>query len=195
MTDEKRDAEESIFRVDTVPPPPGEDDAYSATTKVGPVTAEAWVDLIRKADEDEAKAVEAAASERFGPKKVASSKTPETPTGSSSRQAGPTPADAPSDAGAAPIAVPKVYHAEDEPDEDHAATLLNPLASKLVDSSARADESILGDHGGGSDPLEASVEKIAPALGDAPPAPRVFPLHFVMLGLFAAGVAWWLFAR
>ena len=29
------DDEGAIFRVDTVPPPPGEDDAYSAATKVG----------------------------------------------------------------------------------------------------------------------------------------------------------------
>ena len=30
------DTDESIFRVDTVPPPAGDDDAYNAPTRVGP---------------------------------------------------------------------------------------------------------------------------------------------------------------
>ncbi len=35
-----------IFKVDTVPPPDGESDAYSAPTRVGPINADEWAALM-----------------------------------------------------------------------------------------------------------------------------------------------------
>lgn len=35
MSDEKEDEQDALYRVDTVPPPAGEDDAYSAPTRIG----------------------------------------------------------------------------------------------------------------------------------------------------------------
>lgn len=35
-----------IYKVDTVPPPPGESDAYNAPTRVGPINAEEWEALM-----------------------------------------------------------------------------------------------------------------------------------------------------
>jgi len=67
MSDDEKD--EAIFRLDTVPPPAGEDDAYSAPTRVGPMAAavveEMMVASVRKAAELNAAATEkAAASEK-----------------------------------------------------------------------------------------------------------------------------------
>jgi hypothetical protein len=67
MSDDEGD--EAIFRVDTVPPPAGESDAYSAPTRVGPMAAavveEMMVASVRKAVElTQAAEEKAAASER-----------------------------------------------------------------------------------------------------------------------------------
>jgi len=39
-----------VHRVDTVPPPPGEDDAYSAPTRIGPLAEVAALELMRQAE-------------------------------------------------------------------------------------------------------------------------------------------------
>ena len=96
MSDDKSD--EEIFRVDTVPPPAGEADAYNAPTRVGPMAAavveEMMVASVRKAEGltraaeakaaaslkkgvEEAKAAEAArATARPSPPAAAQMKTP-----------------------------------------------------------------------------------------------------------------------
>jgi hypothetical protein len=58
MAEKDRD-DESIFKVDTIPPPAGDDDAYSAPTRVGPSNAVEWAELMRKADESGRKSAEA----------------------------------------------------------------------------------------------------------------------------------------
>lgn len=64
--DDKKD--EAIYKVDTVPPPAGEDDAYSAPTRVGPMAAavveEMMVASVRKAAELTAVAEEKAAASK-----------------------------------------------------------------------------------------------------------------------------------
>lgn len=47
------DDSDAIYKVDTVPPPPGEDDAYSATTKVGPTAHGFIAQLMARAGNDE----------------------------------------------------------------------------------------------------------------------------------------------
>jgi hypothetical protein len=39
-----------VYKVDTVPPPPGEDDAYSAPTRIGPMAEAAAQELMRQAE-------------------------------------------------------------------------------------------------------------------------------------------------
>jgi hypothetical protein len=48
--DRDEDASEGIYKVDTIPPPAGEDDAYSAPTKVGPMARAAVAHLFADAD-------------------------------------------------------------------------------------------------------------------------------------------------
>ncbi len=45
------EGEDGIYKVDTVPPPDGEDDAYGAPTKVGPLTQAAIADMMRDTSE------------------------------------------------------------------------------------------------------------------------------------------------
>jgi hypothetical protein len=47
--DEEREKAE-VYKVDTVPPPEGEDDAYSAPTRVGPMAEAAAQELMRQAE-------------------------------------------------------------------------------------------------------------------------------------------------
>ena len=44
------DKNDDIFKVDTVPPPPGEENAYDAPTKVGPMAAAALRELMAHAE-------------------------------------------------------------------------------------------------------------------------------------------------
>jgi hypothetical protein len=50
MSDDSKDDDHGIFRVDTIPPPDGEDDAYSAPTKVGPMADAAVKELMHAAE-------------------------------------------------------------------------------------------------------------------------------------------------
>src|SRR5687767_11928990 len=45
--DEERD---QVYKVETVPPPPGEDDAYSAPTRIGPMAEAAAQEMMRHAE-------------------------------------------------------------------------------------------------------------------------------------------------
>jgi hypothetical protein len=64
MSDDQKKAEEDgIYRLDTVPPPMGESDAYSAPTKVGPMAAAA-VEELMKAAEQRASDLSARSAER-----------------------------------------------------------------------------------------------------------------------------------
>jgi hypothetical protein len=47
--DEERDNGE-VYKVETVPPPPGEDDAYSAPTRIGPMAEAAARELMRQSE-------------------------------------------------------------------------------------------------------------------------------------------------
>lgn len=58
------DDDGKIHKLDTVPPPAGESDAYNAPTKVGPVSSNAWADLIREAAEKHALSRSGAATSR-----------------------------------------------------------------------------------------------------------------------------------
>lgn len=50
MSDDEKDDELGIHRVETIPPPEGEDDAYSAATKVGPMADAAVKELMHAAE-------------------------------------------------------------------------------------------------------------------------------------------------
>ncbi len=116
MVDE-RDKEDSIHKVDTVPPPAGDGDAYNSPTKVGPVSQDAWAELIRKANEEGERnaAASGPASRPFPPKSQAPS-SDKAPVSSSK----------PASSAAAPNApLPRVY---DENDDDDAATVLSEQA-------------------------------------------------------------------
>lgn len=59
MEDDERDSDDAIFKVDTVPPPPGDDDAYNAPTRVGPMSKDALEELIQQANESGLQAAQA----------------------------------------------------------------------------------------------------------------------------------------
>ncbi len=75
--DQNKDDEDGIYRLDTVPPPMGESDAYSAPTKVGPMAAAA-VEELMKAAEQRASELSARAAEK---RKVAAASA-KSPSGS-----------------------------------------------------------------------------------------------------------------
>ncbi len=138
MSDEqKKDEEGAIYRVDTVPPPAGQDDAYSAPTKVGPMADMALKDMLKaaeaRAQELNQKAAEKAKAVSARQAEVEPIEKPPVP---------PTPSKVESDA--APVSssqpqvdgeVPRIY---DDADEDNAATLLHRNAKPPVASVVRA---------------------------------------------------------
>jgi hypothetical protein len=191
--EEKSDDEASIFKVDTVPPPDGDGDAYNAPTKVGPVTSEAWVELVKKADAEGERNAEAMRQfAESGPsskpptaKSVAKSKDSGAPGSTpSSKPAAVTPAAAPSD-----DLIPKVYN--EESDESNMATLLHPRAKDVVDSSLRADASVFGQ---APVPPLPVIEPPSPetVLGDPAQGSKTY-LFVVALGItvFVAGLLYY----
>ena len=50
MSDDEKEDGPAIYRVETIPPPDGEDDAYSAPTKVGPMADAAVRELMQAAE-------------------------------------------------------------------------------------------------------------------------------------------------
>jgi hypothetical protein len=106
MSDDKKEVDEDgIYRLDTVPPPMGESDAYSAPTKVGPMAAAA-VEELMKAAEQRASDLSARAAEKrkaaaATAKSTSGSPPPSERTGSSGRPApaiGGSPASVPAQA-------------------------------------------------------------------------------------------------
>jgi hypothetical protein len=118
-SDDREEDEKEIFRVDTVPPP-ADGDAYSAPTKVGPVSQDAWKELIQKANAEGDRNEEAAASQRSPP----SARGPLSKPPSSQSVLSRPPPSRP-----APVEdIPRVYNddGDGDDDEDAAATLLHP---------------------------------------------------------------------
>jgi hypothetical protein len=105
--------EDAIFSVDTVPPPAGEDDAYSAATKVGPLARgyieKLMADSERKPSPPRMRSGAVAVSDRSEIRSLVVPKPPRTP--SDSRPGMPTPAPA------APRS-PGAYSAREEEDDD-----------------------------------------------------------------------------
>lgn len=126
MSDEKKDApdngEGKLYRVETVPPPAGEDDAYSAPTKVGPL-GDAFVANLMKEAEQRTTSL----ARKDEPKRDEGAKTPPQESAPVSKRKG-AEESAPSSkepvsAGGTPL--PRVY--DDE--EEDAATKLSPKAT------------------------------------------------------------------
>src|SRR4051794_20920636 len=69
MSDDEKPDEPGIYKVETVPPPAGEDDAYSAPTKVGPMADAAVRELMQAAERRAAEL-----SQRLADKKAAAAK-------------------------------------------------------------------------------------------------------------------------
>ena len=111
MSEDAEKKEDAIHRVDTVPPPPGEGDAYSAPTTVGPVN-DAVIEAMRKAGVPEDLIPQSQRAPTSGP---ASGSRPIVPT--AALEAAP------------PADVPRVYDSGE--DEDDAPTILHPSAAKI----------------------------------------------------------------
>lgn len=146
-----RDNDDSIHKVDTVPPPAGDDDAYNSPTKVGPASQDAWAELIRKANEEGER--NAAAS---GP---ASRSFPSRPGPTSDKAPASKPAPISAKPAAAPAEpagpLPRVY---DEADDDDAATKLSDSARGRMEAQAAA-----------------AVAEAPPPLPASPPPPAPTP--------------------
>lgn len=207
MADEKTDDEGSIFKVDTVPPPAGDGDAYNAPTKVGPVSAEAWVELIKQADATAKKAAEGQESlEDAGPhskppisRQPGSVPKPTSGGATAASVASPTtndaPASTPHSTEPPPGDIPRVYDNEDS--DEHAATMLNPNAKNLVDSGARADASIFGAMAAVM-PGPQAEEPPAPQSVLGPPRPQTEYFSLAVMAcvvVFGAGLVYYLFSN
>lgn len=210
--DEKSDDEGSIFKVDTVPPPAGDGDAYNAPTKVGPVSAEAWVELMKQADATAKKASDAQESlEDAGPhSRPPNSRQPASVPKPAPASGGATSASAASASAASsttnddappastqppPGDVPRVYDSEDS--DENAATMLNPNAKNLVDSGARADASVFGAMAA-MIPGPQAEEQPAPQSVLGPPRRQTeyFPMAIMAcFMIFAAGLVYYLFSN
>lgn len=133
--EDAKDGEPSIYKVDTVPPPAGDSDAYNAPTRVGPASIAEWADLVKRADDEGKKLAEeienSPASARLK-RPPASTPSPTSSPGSSKRPVEPP-----------PVEVPKIYSDDGEENED-AATLLrsdgpfSDFPAKLAAAAASA---------------------------------------------------------
>ncbi len=105
----------AVHKVDTVPPPPGEDDAYSAPTRIGPMADVAVQELMRQAEQH-------AAEE--------DTVVPSTPKPSVKPTPPPPPprAEVLSSSDLIDEPLPRVYADEDEDADEDAATMLHPSA-------------------------------------------------------------------
>jgi hypothetical protein len=141
---EKKEESAAMYRVETVPPPAGESDAYNAPTKVGPMPAATIAAMMQEAERHVAENNARAA------KKVAAATPPipreEPESEPKVKAAAPEP---PTDHQpiAPPQELPKIY--DDADDEDRAATLLSthakppptpPTSSPHIDEVAAANE-------------------------------------------------------
>lgn len=177
--DEKKDdGEGSIYRVDTVPPPPGEDDAYSAPTRVGEMPPEV-LEAMRAAglgmDKKSAPKVTAALPR---PAAVPHFDASEKAKTSDPAPAAPAPsapalvASAPAPAAIAPAVAASAAPAPVARVDDEAplASLLRDdeeAAQELGDSSIEVVRSFARDDDGDDDPtrMHPSAGPLPPALG------------------------------
>jgi hypothetical protein len=153
MSDDDKDDGPAIYRVDTIPPPDGEDDAYSAPTKVGPM-ADAAVRELMQAAEKRAQELSA----RIAGKKIANAEAAKAaasmPTPLTVKPTG------------VPIAKPPTPPAAAPP----AAA---PPASARLPSATPANGPVSGRvvaHGPG--PVGRTVSTSPPAAAKPPSAPR-----------------------
>jgi hypothetical protein len=168
MADEKKDApdngEGQLYRVETVPPPAGEDDAYSAPTKVGPVGDAFVQNLMKEAEQRNA------ALARKDDAKPASEKKPAADGAPSSKRPNvePSPVSKPP-VSAGGTELPRIY---DEEEED-AATKLSPKAKPPVIPQK---------------PMNLQVPTEAPAPPSSPRAAPVAPPPVDLLKQYASNV-------
>lgn len=145
---------EPIFKVDTVPPPPGESDAYNAPTRIGPMAAAVIGEMIVAA---ERAAAERAAQDRGGPSArppVVDNETSGVVAKDSVRERPPPPVPA---AGLPPPApVPRLYEENDEDAETRLSRSARPPVVAPQTETARFPfpPSPVPNHGGlpGVDP-------------------------------------------
>jgi hypothetical protein len=164
-SDDRDDDASEIHRVDTVPPP-ADGDAYSAPTKVGPVTNEAWKELIRQANEEGNRNEEAAAASQRSPSSAKAPFSSRQPPISGSKpisSRAPISSQAPSSSPSSTASedIPRVY-AEDD-DEEAAATLLHHRAKGMNDSE-------LGGAPVSSGPASSGPVSSGPVSGRVPPS-------------------------
>ena len=138
--------EDDEKKIQTVPPPPGEEDAYNAPTKVGEVNNEAWAKLIAENEQPAEKAPPVSRPIAPLPPVDAAAEGPPLPE--------------------APAEIPRLYN-EDE--EDEAATLLNrsiapavPAVETLSDADVQSES-------------ESHLRVAAPTSAPNPPPPLPAP--------------------
>jgi hypothetical protein len=161
--DEKKSA--GIYRVETVPPPAGESDAYNAPTKVGPMPAATIAAMMQAAEKKVAEVNERAVEKSGRPKPIPR----EEPEPVATAQAIPPPAPAPLPSLDVPLEMPRLY--EDVEDDDK-ATLVGASAKPPSPASAEVaflDESrrpVVAPAPPAAQPQSAAV---TPAKKNAPP--------------------------
>ncbi|MBN9159810.1 MAG: hypothetical protein BGO98_32670 [Myxococcales bacterium 68-20] len=131
-----------IHKVDTVPPPAGESDAYNAPTRVGVISSDAWAELIEAAQRRDAE--DAAKAKSAG--------LPATPAPAATRL--------PAEASAVPPTLEELPRLSSD-DDDDAAWIDENLASEQIARSIAASI---------SQPAAAPIEPPAP-LSTAQPTP------------------------
>jgi hypothetical protein len=169
-SDDRDDDASEIHRVDTVPPP-ADGDAYSAPTKVGPVTNEAWKELIRQANEEGNRNEEAAAASQRSPSSARAPFSNRQPPISGSKpisSRAPLSSQAPgSQSSAASEEIPRVY-AEDD-DEEAAATLLHHRAKSMNDPEL-GGAPLSSNAPVSSGPVSSGPTSSGPVSGRVPPS-------------------------
>ena len=118
------DEEPKLYRVDTVPPPAGESDAYNAPTKVGPMAASVVAEMMKAAEKAAANVNAAAAAKVVTPEaNIAATTKVKSFADRAVVSEIPPPGD-----------VPRVYDSraeaddDDDDNEDAAATMVNSLS-------------------------------------------------------------------
>lgn len=123
---DEKEEHNTVHKVDTVPPPPGEDDAYNAPTRIGPMAEVAVQEMMRQARAAEETAAQSARPPVSRPPRAPSTKPPPP----SPRRAEELSSDnLVDDLGSRPDAAPpRIYADEDEAEEEDAETRLHASA-------------------------------------------------------------------
>jgi hypothetical protein len=162
MAKEERE-EDGIYKVETVPPPDGGEggDAYNAPTRVGPVTTEAWAELLRQANEE-------------GAAKATEGGPPRSGIPSSGPQSKPRPVSTPIDDNAP---LPRLNaEADGEDDEGDAATKLGPDAHLLMGRAEAAGQAASAPANTAAKNIATPPIATAAPRGLTPPRPAAPPL-------------------